>query len=53
MAGRMLWVKMCHCAKFRGNSSNHCWDMAIYVDSHDGDRPPFWIFMNLNFCQLI
>jgi len=36
-------IKLRHHAKFRGDRSNHCWDMAIFRFLQDGGRPPCWI----------
>jgi len=42
-AGRLKTAKMRHRAKFRGDRSNRCWDMAIFRFFQDGGRPPSWI----------
>ena len=41
--GMIKRVKLRQRAKFRGDSSNHCRDMAIFRFFLDGDRPPSWI----------
>jgi len=32
-----------HCAKFRGDRTNHCWDLANFRFFQDGGRPQCWI----------
>jgi len=41
--GRTRSVELCHSAKFRGDRSNCCRDIEIFVFSKDSGRPPCWI----------
>jgi len=36
-------INLRHHAKFRGDRSNRCGDMAIFRFFQDGGRPPSWI----------
>jgi len=36
-------VKLRHPAKFRGDQSNHCWDMVVFLFFEDGGRPQAYI----------
>ena len=38
-----LTVELRQLAKFRGDQSNRCWDMAIFLFFQDGGRAPSWI----------
>ena len=41
--GVLKTAKVRHHAKFRGDRSNRCWDMTIFLFFQDGGRLPSWI----------
>ena len=41
--GRVKSVELSHRAKFRGDRSNRCQDIAIFGFFQDGGHPPSWI----------